>query len=144
MDQLETWFVQQLWCLAREWLLAWTAKSSLLGTKDAAVLHFALRKFSKLCSFAQALSTMPCYCFGQSAFNGESNNPNWEPVDYMVPELWPFFYRHARRKIYWARLAINCLKCHYPASACSSWKSGTAYYKVLIKQRDLSVNRQAL
>ena len=51
--------------------------------------------FQSSVSFAQALSTMPSYSFEQSIFNEESNNLNWEPVDNIVSELWPPFYRHA-------------------------------------------------
>ena len=74
---------------------------------DAAVLNFALRKFSTLCSFGLGKSTVSYSSLKQSVCNEESNNLNWEPVDNMVPELWSFFYRHARQKIYWAHLAIR-------------------------------------
>ena len=74
------------------------------NSSDSSILRCI--KFQSYVSFAQALSTLPCYSFEQSTFNGESNNLNWEPVDNMVPKLWRSFYRHTRRKFYWACLYV--------------------------------------
>ena len=54
-------------------------------------------------NFQSSVSFVHCAML-QSVFNEESNNLNWEPVDNMVPELWPFIYRHANN--YWVHPAI--------------------------------------
>ena len=44
----------------------------------------------------------------------------------MVPDLWPLFYRHAQRKNYWARLAINCWQSTIATHAASAYISALA------------------
>ena len=86
-------------------------------------------------ALARMFATETCYSSNKSPFNKEQNDPNLESVANMVTELWLFLHDECVIMLTdWQEAPLShATQCHAAYSLPG---------KVLIEQRNLSVNKQ--